>query len=111
MAVHRYRSPDGEIAVALHDPDRQVMAVDRVMDIPPGNSCLYPYRPARGIEGHYLIETAHVEMEGSRGRDLAAHAETPSSNRYRARPFPKRGLHIFGRARPPLVGDGYRVEL
>ena len=96
VTIHRYRSANGEVTVTLHGLYRQVMAVDNVLNVSPGDTSLDSYHPARRVESRDLIHTAHVKVHRLGRRDLPPHAESSATHRNRSRPPAQPRPHLIG---------------
>ena len=110
VAVHRHRAADGEIAVALHDRDRQFVRVDQRLQLAPAHARLYAHAAVGDIQMQQPAHAAHVEMQRIRPSGLSAHAVASAAYRYRRCAARQRCRHRFGRRRTQDRGDFGAVE-
>src|SRR6267154_5912991 len=76
MCIDGERAANGEISVALHDFNGQVGRVDALLDLAPAGPRLHRNRFLLRREVDNAVEAAHVDVQRTFGRDLAAHAVT-----------------------------------
>ena len=88
--VDAQRTAHGEVGVALHDLHREVVRIDGVLDLAPGDACLDRDLLALLRERHDTVEPSHVDLQRALGRRLSALAEAPAADRHRSRVRPHR---------------------
>src|SRR5688572_22131792 len=111
MAVDGQRTADGEVGVRLHDPNRQITAVNHFLDLSPGRTGLRRNRPGRWRECEDFVEASHVEVQGAWGRDLATHAVTRAADGNWAGMIPDGGDDPVDRRGLDDPADANRIEL
>jgi hypothetical protein len=110
VAVDGQRSAHGEVGVGLHDPHCVVVRVEESLQVAPADTRFDANRALDRREREDAVHRPHVEVQASRTRRLAAHAEVAAADRDRELGLPQRLLHVFDRRRARDGEHRHRVQ-
>jgi hypothetical protein len=96
MGVDRHRAADREVGKALHRAHRQVVPVEHVLQVAPGDAGLHADPVLVGAQPEDAVHAPHVEVQPAGDGDLAAHAEATAADRHLARPLAQRAHDRIG---------------
>ena len=110
MAVDRHRAADREVGKALHRAHRQVVRIEHVLQVAPGDAGLHPHPVLGGAQPEHPLHLPHVQVQPAGDGDLAAHAVAAAADRHLARPVAQRAHDRFGVGRRLDARDLDRVQ-